>query len=94
MAHYDVAGELRPHVRGQVEALAASVDTLLDVLGSPPAPTPWAVIRDLEALVEYAREQEVLEPALDRRAVGTTWISGGSPGSENACLNRAKRLVT
>ena len=29
MAHYDVAGELRPHVRGQVEALAASVDTLL-----------------------------------------------------------------
>jgi rhamnosyltransferase len=29
MAHFDVAGELRPHVRGQVEALAASVDTLL-----------------------------------------------------------------
>ena len=29
MAHYDVAGELRPHVRGQVEALAASVDRLL-----------------------------------------------------------------
>ena len=29
MAHYDVAGELRPHVRGQVEALAASVDTLV-----------------------------------------------------------------
>lgn len=29
MAHYDVAGELRPHVKGQVEALAASVDTLV-----------------------------------------------------------------
>ncbi len=29
MAHYDVAGALRPHVRGQVEALAASVDTLV-----------------------------------------------------------------
>ena len=32
MAHYDVAGELRPHVRGQVEALAASVPgTTLEV---------------------------------------------------------------
>lgn len=29
MAHYDVAGKLRPHVRGQVEALAASVDKLV-----------------------------------------------------------------
>jgi Rhamnan synthesis protein F len=29
MAHYDVAGALRPHVRGQVEALAASVDRLV-----------------------------------------------------------------
>src|SRR5918998_6528752 len=29
MAHYDVAGVLRPHVRGQVEALAASVDRLV-----------------------------------------------------------------
>lgn len=29
MAHYDVAGALRPHVRGQVEALAASVDKLV-----------------------------------------------------------------
>ena len=29
MAHYDVAGELRPHVLGQVEALASSVDTLV-----------------------------------------------------------------
>lgn len=47
-------------------------------------------MNDLEALVEYAREQEVLEPALDRRAVGTTWISGHpsetiySPGEELA----------
>ena len=37
MAHFDVAGELRPHVRGQVEALAASVDTLLVCTTAQPA---------------------------------------------------------
>ena len=47
-------------------------------------------MNDLEAFVEYAREQEVLEPALDRRAVGTTWVSGHpsetvyAPGDELA----------
>ncbi len=35
MAHYDVAGVLRPHVRGQVEALAASVDKLVVCTTSP-----------------------------------------------------------
>ncbi len=32
-------------------------------------------MNDLEAFVDYAREQEVLEPSLDRRAVGITWVS-------------------
>jgi glycosyltransferase involved in cell wall biosynthesis len=37
---------------GQAFTVAASVDGLLRVLGAPPAPTPWAVIQDLEALAE------------------------------------------
>lgn len=47
-------------------------------------------MNDLEAFVEYAREQEVLEPSLERRAVGTTWVSENpddavySPGDELA----------
>lgn len=47
-------------------------------------------MNDLEAFVDYAREQEVLEPSLDRRAVGTTWVSENpedavySPGDELA----------
>ena len=32
-------------------------------------------MNDLEAFVDYAREQEVLEPSLDRRAAGITWVS-------------------
>ena len=32
-------------------------------------------MNDLEAFVDYAREQEVLEPSLGRRAVGITWVS-------------------
>jgi glycosyltransferase involved in cell wall biosynthesis len=37
---------------GQAFTVAASVDGLLRVLGAPTAPTPWAVIQDLEALAE------------------------------------------
>lgn len=36
---------------GRHFSVAESVDSLLDVLQAPPAPTPWAVIQDLEELV-------------------------------------------
>jgi D-inositol-3-phosphate glycosyltransferase len=47
-------GPVRPAVRAlaaQSFTVADSVDSLLDVLGATPAPTPWSVIQDLEALV-------------------------------------------
>jgi hypothetical protein len=54
MAHYDVTGELRPHVRGQVEALAASVDELVICT--------TAVLRD-DARDWLARHGRVVERA-------------------------------
>lgn len=56
---------------GEAFTVAASVDTLLDVLGSPLAPTPWAVIRDLEALVDLPAVTPARElPSEDDRIVG------------------------
>jgi glycosyltransferase involved in cell wall biosynthesis len=46
-------GPVPPAVReraGRAFTVAASVDSLLEVLQATPASTPWAVIRDLEAL--------------------------------------------
>jgi len=46
-------GPVPPDVReqaGQAFTVSDSVDSLLDVLRATPASTPWAVIRDLEAL--------------------------------------------
>lgn len=48
-------GPVPPDVRrraGLAFTAAASVDTLLDVLATPPPPTPWAVVQELEALVQ------------------------------------------
>lgn len=54
MAHYDVAGELRPHVRGQVEALAASVDTLLVCTTASLQDSARAWLAERAVLVERA----------------------------------------
>jgi rhamnosyltransferase len=54
MAHYDVAGKLRPHVRGQVDALAASVDTLVVCTASRLDDEARAWLAERARLVERA----------------------------------------
>ncbi|QBX54181.1 hypothetical protein EXE58_00965 [Nocardioides seonyuensis] len=54
MAHYDVAGELRPHVRGQVDSLAASFDRVVVCTTAPLKDSARAWLSERAELVERA----------------------------------------
>lgn len=54
MAHYDVAGELRPHVRGQVDALSRSVERLVVCTTSRLTESARAWLHDRAQVVERA----------------------------------------
>ena len=54
MAHYDVQGALRPHVRGQVDALAASVDKLIVCTTARLRPDASAWLSERAQVVERA----------------------------------------
>lgn len=54
MAHFDVEGVIRPHVRGQVEALLASVDRLVVCTTATLRPEAKAWLKERAELVERA----------------------------------------
>ena len=54
MAHYDVAGELRPHVRGQVDSLADSFERVVVCTTAPLKDSARAWLSERAELVERA----------------------------------------